>query len=202
MSIPLATLFGLGAGAAIAVTARRATVRELDPFRSRYLAIAGLFGTLVLTPAGLALYLLFPDWSLMYFANPAHLGWYLVVPLLVFLYLGGPPIGFLVTRLLLLRSRPRDRRLVLLTWILLLGIVLIGGAARLGRVAYYEAFHTGEVSLTLVRSSLFLPLLAITGATVAVLVFTLMPLRRHMEAAEALPASASGPATNPLRPFG
>lgn len=176
-------------------------MRELDPFRSRYLAIAGLFGTLVLAPGELCLYLLFPDWSLMYFANPAHLGWYLVVPVLLFLYLAGPPIGFLVTRLLLLRSRRRDRRLVLLTWVALVGVVLFGGAARLGRVAYYEAFHTGEPPLALVQSALFLPLLVITSATIAVLVFTLMHLRRHLEALEVLPNAPTGPSTNPMRPL-
>jgi MFS family permease len=184
VTIPLITLLGLGVGAGIAITSRRAIVRELDPLRSRYLGTTALFAGAVLTPGGLALYLLFPDWSWMYFANPSHLAWYLVVPLLVFLYVGGAPVAFLITRRLLMLPRPRPLRIALACWIGLLLLILIGGGHRIANVSYYEAWHTGQPALPLVRSALFLPLIVICGATFAVLAFTWMHLRRHLVAAE------------------
>lgn len=150
--------------------------------------VAAMYAAGAGVPAGLVLYGLFPDWSLMYLADPGHLPGLLVVPFLSMHLLLGPLLGFWMVYRLLRRPWPH-------TWAVvaagpasaLVGLVLGGG--RVFTVAYYDAFHAGQVGLSLVRSELFLPLMLIWGAAVSVYVFAVLHVRRHVELARGVPAA-------------
>src|SRR5262245_31696036 len=108
---PIAITVGYLTGALIALAAKRPLMRAYDPMRTRYSAVAALFGVAALGPAAVAFYALYPDWSLMYFANPAHLSTAAMIPLL---YLGAaisPVIGYGATHLLGRLDSPRALRL-------------------------------------------------------------------------------------------
>ena len=157
-------------------------------FQSRYFLVAAMYAAGAGVPAGLVLYGLFPDWSLMYLADPAHLPGLLIVPFLAGHLLLGPPIGFWIVYQLLRRRWPH-------TWAVvaagpgaaLLGLLL--GAGRVFTVAYYDAFHAQQAGLSLLRSELFLPLMLIWGAAVSVYVFAVLHVRRHVELAQGVPAA-------------
>ena len=153
--------------------------------------VAALFGAAALTPAILVLYALFPDWSLMYLANPAHLPGLLIVPVLLAQGLAGPPLGYLVAhRLLRLPDRRPLRAAFAAVVVVGVGMLLLG-AGRLGTVAYYDAFHAGQPGLSLLRSALFLPLMLTVGAAVSVYVFVVMHTRRHVEMVQGLSPGAA-----------
>ncbi|MCA9551097.1 MAG: hypothetical protein KC933_13770 [Myxococcales bacterium] len=177
---------GFGAGAYIAWVARHAVVRERNPLTSRYFLVAAMFGAAALTPATLVLYALFPDWSLMYLANPAHLPMLLVLPMLLLAGLAGPPLGFLVVHRLLPLHDRRPLKAVFGGVGTLALIIALTGAGRLTTVAFYDGFHAGQPGLSLLRSALFLPLMLTVGAAVSVYVFTVMHTRRHVEMVQGL----------------
>jgi uncharacterized BrkB/YihY/UPF0761 family membrane protein len=183
---PLGIVAGFGAGAYIAWVARLAVARERHPLKSRYFLVAAMFGAGVLTPVLLVLYALFPDWSLMYLANPAHLPLLLVVPMLLLHGLAGAPLGFLVVHRLLRLHDPRPLRMLFWGVLGAALVILVFGAGRLTTVAYYDAFHAGGPGLSLLRSALFLPLMLTVGAAVSVYVFTVMHTRRHVEMVQGL----------------
>jgi hypothetical protein len=180
-------LFGLGAGAAIAIAAKRPLSRTYDPLHTRYFAVTALWSAAILAPAGLVLYAEFPDWMLMYLANPAHLSPLLMFPLVLVLYLGAPIVGFLATYKLLAFEDPRWLRAFL-------GAVALGlvgtlglGADRLLHVAYYDAFHGGGDRIDLFRSPLLLALLPCAVAITGILAFVVVSVRRHADVVERLP---------------
>ena len=73
LTVPFDVIAGFAAGAVIAHAAREPLRKTYDPFRTRYFAVVVLFASGALMPAGLVVYAQYPDWSLMYLANPAHL---------------------------------------------------------------------------------------------------------------------------------
>lgn len=156
--------------------------------KSRYFVVAGFFGLAALAPAGLALYLLYPDWSLMYLANPRHLSLAMMIPFLFALYALTPPLGFLATLRLLAEPRRGPRRAALVTWIGVTAFVLVFGLNRIFTVAHYDAFHYGGLRLSLFGSALFLPLVLIGGAVVSVYAYAILHVRRHIDLGEDLPA--------------
>lgn len=178
---------GVAAGAFLAHSAQSALERELEPLSSRYFAVAGMFGAGVLMPAVLVLYGLFPDWSLMYLANPAHLPRLLVLPVLALLSAAAPALGFLAVQRQLSAREPWARRAIWIACGVIGGLTAVLGAGRLFTVALYDVFHAGAATLTLARSALFLPLMLITGAVVSVYVYALMHTRRHVELSRGLP---------------
>src|SRR5262245_16632596 len=91
---PIAITLGYLSGALIALAARRPLLRAYDPMRTRSRAAAALFGVAALGPAAVAFYALYPDWSLMYFANPAHLSAAVMFPLLFAVAAMSPVVGF------------------------------------------------------------------------------------------------------------
>ncbi len=178
---------GALAGCAIALVCKSVLVRAHDPVRTRYFAIAVLFAGAVLMPAGLGFYLAFPDWSLMYLANPAHLPGWMVWPVLLIFYLAGAPIFFLITARLITEPKPWPLRLLLIGLSVFLIATILLGFDRWTTVAYYEAYHHGLTTIPLSSSSLLLPLLLTMGAVGGVLYFSLRHIRRHVELLQELP---------------
>jgi hypothetical protein len=156
-------------------------IRAPDPVRTRYFAVAALFAAGVLAPAGLGLYLVFPDWSLMYLANPAHLPAWMVWPVLLIFYLAGAPIFFLITTRLMTEPKQWPLRALLIGLGLSLLATIFLGFDRLTTVAYYEAYHHRLSTIPLSSSSLLLPLLLALGAVGGVLYFSLRHIRQHLE---------------------
>jgi hypothetical protein len=174
-------------------------IRAPDPVRTRYFAVAVMFAAGVLAPAGLGLYLVFPDWSLMYLANPAHLPGWMVWPVLLFFYLAGGPIFFLITARLVTEPKQWPLRALLIMLSLFLLATLFLGFDRLTTVAYYEAYHHGLSTISLWSSSLLLPLILALGAVGGVLYFSLRHIRRHLELLSELPRlRTAGASTDPL----
>jgi hypothetical protein len=171
----------------LALVCRRVIIRAVDPVRTRYFAIAALFSAGVLTPAGLGLFLVFPDWCLMYLANPAHLPGWMVWPVLLIFYVAGGPIFFLITVRLMIEPKPWPLRSLLIGLSLFLLATVVLGFDRLTTVAYYEAFHHGLGTIELSNSSLLLPLLLSLAAVGGVLYFSLRHIRRHLELVQDLP---------------
>lgn len=145
------------------------------------LTVALMFGALALLPAGLALYILFPDWSLMYTAQPVHASLLMTGALLSVAFVMTPMAGCFAVRSLGPSNRGRRWGWLLLT---LGGAVLAGlvtlGWQRLTTVAYYEAFHYGGFRLALVESALFFPLIVFAASLAGVYVFSLLHLRRSL----------------------
>lgn len=187
ISVPVTTLVGALGGCLIALSARRGLIRAHDPVRTRYFVVSVLFGSAVLLPAGMALYLAFPDWSLMYLANPAHLPGWIVFPVLLLAYAGGAPVTFLATARLMTEPKPWPLRTLVGAISLFLSAVLLLGWDRLTTVAYYDAFHHNLGAFSIFSSALLLPLILTTGAVGGVLYFSLRHIRRHLDMLEDLP---------------
>ncbi len=138
-----------------------------------------------LVPAGLTLYVLYPDWSWMYFVNPAQVPLFVGLLLVLLGLFGASAMGFFVTHRLM-RRRPR-----LLPWTLggaslLFLVLLVTGRHRLAAVAHYDAFHYGGASLSLTQSPLLLTLLVVVPAVLGMCVFTCLMVVRHVEGAHRL----------------
>lgn len=189
IAAPLAIVAGFAAGAYVAHCARRPLARELEPFKSRYFAVAGMFGLVALMPSVLVMYGLFPDWTLMYLSNPAHLPGLLIVPFLA-LHTGlAPALGFLaVYRAQHARVSWGHKSIWFGAGGVALLLLLFGGG-RLLTVAYYDGFHGGGRGLSLPRSALFLPLMLTTGAVVSVYVYAIMHTKRHVELGRGVPST-------------
>jgi hypothetical protein len=185
---PIAITLGYLTGALIALAAKRPISRAYDPMRTRYSAAAALFGVAALGPAAVAFYALYPDWSLMYFANPAHLSPAVMFPLLFVIAAASPIVGFGAThRLSLLHSKRALRLSFALVWLSLFAFFALG-SERLGSVAYYDAFHAGGARVGLGGSPLLFAVLVASIAIIAWIVVALIAVRRHVDLSEHLPA--------------
>ena len=173
--------------------ARKALVRDPEPYKSRYFAVTAMFGAATLMPANLVLYALYPDWSLMYLANPAHLSPVLLVPFLAVHFVGGPLAGFFVVQRLLGHPDPWRLKTVFYGVGFAFLVALIAGSGRVFTVAYYDAFHAGQEGLSLFRSALFLPLMLTWGVVASVFVYAVMHVRRHVELGLGVPQAALPP---------
>jgi hypothetical protein len=181
-TVPFDLIAGYAAGAGLALSAADPLSRTKDPARTRYFASVVLFAGLVWVPAGIAMYLAFPDWSLMYFANPEHLPLALALPVLLILYFGTPMAGFFVTHQALVRKDSRWLRASAAAIAILLLIVVLAGRRRLMSVAYYDDFQYGGPVLGLFQSSLILPLSIVCVAVVGAFVATVRRVQRHVRA--------------------
>jgi hypothetical protein len=184
---PIAVTLGYATGALIAISAKRSLQRAYDPLRTRYCAMTLLFGVAVLGPAAVAFYALYPDWSLMYLANPAHLSALVMMPLLFIVAAVSPVAGFAATYKLSTLESPRALRLSFaLVWVALFAFFSIGGE-RLGAVAYYDAFHGGGERVALSGSPLlFAVIIAAIAATVWIF-YGLILVKKHVDLSEHVP---------------
>jgi hypothetical protein len=193
---PIAITLGYLTGALIALVAKRPLARAYDPMRTRYSAVAALFGVAVLGPAAIAFYALYPDWSLMYFANPAHLSTAVMMPLLFLIAAMSPVIGYGTTHRLGRLDSPRALRLSFVAvWLALFAFFALGGE-RLGAVAYYDAFHAGGERVGLAGSPLLFAVSLAAIGMVVWIVFSLIVVRRHVDLSEHLPADGGAPLTS------
>lgn len=185
--LPIAMTAGYACGALIALASRRPLTRAYDPMRTRYCAVAAMFGVAAIGPSAALFYAVYPDWSLMYFANPAHLSAAVMIPLLYLFAATSPVIGFLTTFRLSTMKKPRALRLSFaMIWLALFAFFAIGGE-RLGSVAYYDAFHAGGERVSLLRSPLLFAVLVAAVAIIGWMVFALIVVRRHVDLSEHLP---------------
>ena len=181
-------MFGFAAGALVARASRRAFANvHDDPIRSRYFIVVAFYGAAVLAPSGLSLYSQYPDWSLMYFANPQHLPSIVMFPALTLAYVLGPPAGFLVTHRLQLEKKDWVVRAILMGIAAVLFALLAFGWDRLTSVGYYYAYHHGLADLSLFRSALLVPIVLHLGAVFGVLGFALRGVRGHLDEIERHP---------------
>ena len=184
-TLPFLLTVGFGAGAGVVMSAQKPLSRTWEPLRTRYFAALALFSLTALVPAGLALYLQYPDWSLMYLVNPHALPSFLCVLVVLGLYLLAPLLGFFVTHRQV-RRRPQSLKWTLKSLGGLVLLLLVVGHERMLTVGYYDAYHQGGETVSLFRSPLFLALLIIVPAVLASFVFTVLLLRRHIEHLENL----------------
>ena len=166
----------LAIGAHLAVASEQALAFEVHPLRSRFGKVTCIVGALLLAPASLALYLCYPDWSLMYLAHPDHLPPF-TGPLLA---TAGPALAaalgfFVATRL----EPPRLARLWVVGSAAAGGAVVVIGYRRIFAVSHYHAFHYGMPTTSLLDSALLVPLGLILATVVGVYLYVWQTLRRH-----------------------
>ena len=191
-------MFGIAAGVLFALVSARALRSAPDVIRTRYFLVCFGYAALIVVPAGLGLYVLYPDWSLMYFANPEHLPLPIVLPALLAAYALGAPSGFLLTHRLGQEPRRWPLRLFLLLVLASFSVVMGVGWNRLTTVAYYDAFHHGLASMRLLSSALLLPALLSIAALIGTLVACLRRIASHLDALDALPSDRSDSAVAAL----
>lgn len=151
--------------------------------RTRYALVVLSFGGALLGPAGLMLYLLFPDWSLMYLANPAHLALGVMAPLIFSTHALAPFAGFLVMHRLLVTERAR----YVVHFALVLVALAVVGLGRLSTVQSYAGYHAGGERLAVLDSPLSLALVVVALAWGGLLAFAILAVRRHVLLSELLP---------------
>ena len=71
-TIPFEAIFGLAAGMLMGVCCRRPLEDAEHLLKNRFGAVVLMFALGGMMPAGLVMYVQYPDWSLMYMANPVH----------------------------------------------------------------------------------------------------------------------------------
>ncbi len=182
MTVILNAVLGCAAGLSLAATAKEPLKTAQYPSRTRYFAATAIYSGAALVPSGLALYLLYPDWSLMYVANPAMLPAPIMIPVVIALCFGAPILGFFVAQRLIVAHRARAIRRALIA-LLALGMMIIGlGFGALTRVGYYEAYHYGGEMIPLAKSPVIVALAIILPALGAVFGYTRRTIRRHIYA--------------------
>lgn len=198
MSLFLNAIIGSAAGLGLAWTAREPLERAHYPSRTRYFTVTVLYAGAALVPVGLILFAMFPDWSLMYTANPAQLSWVVMIPGVVLLCFGAPILGFFVAQRLIASNRSElvPRVLGGLAVVALALVVL--GASALGKVGYYEAYHYGGAMLPLASSPVLVVVVAAVSVLLILFVYTQRAVRAHIRALadveEGRPVKAGGDA--------
>lgn len=140
-----------------------------------------LFASGALMPTGLALYAMYPDWSLMYLANPAHLPQVVMVPLVIGLYLVAPASGFLLSHRFLLARHDQGVRAILIGTGVALFLVTAVGFSRLTTVAYYDDFHHGGPTISLFGSPLIWALGIMICPVASAFVYSVLQVRAHID---------------------
>ncbi len=176
-------ILGFAAGAAVAHTARGPLARAEDPLRTRWFAVVGLLACGAYAPAAVVTYGQYPDWSLMYFVDPAQLPLALMLPVVLVFGLVAPPLGYLAVW----RGRAAGAeasRVPLAVAVAVLVLTVGLGAGRLASVAWYDDFHHGGPRVPLADSPLLwvlvLSLFFVSFATL----FSLAQLRPHVRRLE------------------
>jgi len=185
-TVPFDVIAGFAAGAVVALNARGPLSATPDPLRTRYFVVVLLFAGGALMPAGVVVYTQYPDWALMYLANPAHLSALVMIPVVMALYLGTPVAGFWLTHRFIAQKNERAIRNLLGILVGLSLFIVLFGAGRLLTVAYYDDFHHGGLIVPLYRSPLVWALLLIIFFVCFAFVFSLLQVRRHVELIQAV----------------
>lgn len=182
MPLPLWLIAGYAAGTGIALAARPGLTTLPASAHGRYLMATVLYSSLVLTPIALLLHFTFPDWHLMYLANPAHISAFVMIPLLIVLVVLAPALGFLLGARLVLSDQLAGVRAALGGAAILALIIVLAGWDRVSQVAYYESFHYGGQQIPVSSSSLLIALLAALPAAAGAFALVFLTVRRHARA--------------------
>lgn len=182
MTLFLNVIFGCAAGITLAWTAREPLARATYPSRTRYFAATMLYAGAALVPTGLVLFAMFPDWSLMYVANPSQLPVWMMLPVVAASCFGAPVLGFFVAQRFIAAHREDAIPRALLTLaVAAIAIIALGWSA-LTNVGYYEAYHYGGTMLPLARSPVVVALAACLGVLAVLLAYTHRVLGAHIKA--------------------
>lgn len=197
MTLFLNVIFGCAAGITLAWTAREPLAKASYPTRTRYFAATMIYAGAALVPTGLVLFALFPDWSLMYVANPSQLSWLILVPAVAALCFGAPVLGFFVAQRFIAAQR-EDAIPRALLGLAVAGVAIIAlGWSALTRVGYYEAYHYGGQLLPLAQSPVSVALAVCLGILAALFAYTHRILAAHIKALadveEGKPVKAAAP---------
>lgn len=179
MFVPFSVIAGFAAGCGVAWVARGALRHARDRLRGAYAKVALWFGLLVWMPATLGVYLLAPDWSLMYLANPIHLPAALMFPLIALSSAGAPALGFLAAQRIDASAHGRQLYATVGGALLLL---LGFGMRRIATGGTYEDVHYGTGGVWLSQLAVFWPVLIITLVALAALALTLAQVRQRVRA--------------------
>jgi hypothetical protein len=140
--VPFDLIFSVLIGLAFAACARQQFTGGATPW-GRELAAVLSFEAIILWPVGLYYYVVYPDWSWMYFVNPERLPW--GVSVLVFLGYVATLLGGYLGGWALLRVR-KDKILYAVLGALGLGLTLFSVIcrARLFTHGTYDEYHAGH----------------------------------------------------------
>ena len=180
MTIPVLILISWLAGASMAVCGKEGTDFGEDPIASPYFAVVFSFAVGAIAPMGLSFYLLSPDWSLMYLANPAHLPLSAMLPGLAVIYLASPSIGYLTIRWMLRRNIHHETWFLILSVSFILLTIIVTGRVRLFSLAYYDDYHYGGERIPFFSSSLFFPVVIISAVVTTVYLLSILKVRHHV----------------------
>ena len=179
-TIPFEAIFGLAAGMLMGICCQRPLQDVEHLLKNRFGAVVLMFALGGMMPAGLVMYVQYPDWSLMYMANPDHIPQWLVIPTIALLYSFSPVVGFLLFGLSVKKKYVWMTPL-LVTLITLSVVILAGwGWDRLAMVGYYNDFFYKGTLIPLSESTLFSTLLAVSLVVFTLLGSCLYFIRSHV----------------------
>lgn len=130
----------LALGGLLAISAHRQLMDVPSAIANRWFRDAVLFGLLVMMPIGIFFYLQWPDWSWMYFVDPAKLGDAATVAVWL-AYPAAVALGFAVTAGFVRGDSPRMGFAVPLFGALLLGGVSAFAFTRFVTLTSYNEFN-------------------------------------------------------------
>lgn len=133
-------------GGFLAVTAHRQLMQASSAVANRWFRDAVLFGTLIMLPVGIFFYLNWPDWSWLYWVDPARVGE--VATVAVWLcYPIAVALGFAMTAVFIRGDSPRTCLAVPLIGVVALLTVSGFGYDRFMRTANYADYNNLLVRL-------------------------------------------------------
>lgn len=182
MALPLSIPIAFTSGLSLAWVAREPLRTAVYPSRTRYFGATALFAGTALTPAILILFLLFPDWSLMYLTSPGHLPVAAMAPLVTITAFSAPLAGFFIAQRLIASGRPGPIKTIALVFVGIAAMNAAFGHEALGQVGYFESFHYDGPMVPFVKSP---ALSVVTGAGVIVLLMfalTYRGIQKHIRA--------------------
>ena len=148
--------------------------------KNRFGAVVLMFALGGMMPAGLVMYVQYPDWSLMYMANPVHVPQWLVIPAIALLYSFSPVVGFLLFGLAV--KKKYSWMTPLLAMMIVASVLILAGWGwdRLTLVGYYNDFFYKGTLIPLVESRLFSTLMAVSFVVFALFGGCLYFIRSHV----------------------
>jgi hypothetical protein len=184
VALPLVLLAGYASGLFGALIASEPLAKTSFPTRTRYFAATAIFAGMALVPSASVLYALFPDWSLMYLANPAQLPILLMLPVVAGLAFGAPLLGFVVAQRALAARKKKIVRGHLIGSGLLFLVIFSFGWDRLSSIGYYEAYHYGGELVSFGDSAAVVVVMMIVPAIIASFAATQHMVKRHIRGLE------------------
>jgi hypothetical protein len=167
------------------------------PSKTRWFGATALFAGTALTPACLIVFLLFPDWSLMYLTSPAHLPVAALAPLVTLLCFAAPVAGFFIAQRLIAAGRTKNVKQLGLVFLGIAAMNAAVGHQALAQVGYFEAFHYEGEMVPFLHSPALSVVSGAFGIVILLFAVTYRGIVVHIRALadveEGLPVRAEGP---------